>query len=94
MLGARSERETQPSMYLEGRRVLWESGDVRKILTAARMGNLPFFAVLLIGTWMLARPILGRDGAVRARARAVARRLALGPAVGSRARAAGPMGRP
>ncbi len=66
LLGARSNRDTEPVMYQEGERIIYQTGEYRALITAARLGNLPFFLLLLLGTWILAKPIIGRDAAILA----------------------------
>ena len=53
LLGAHSFGEKD--MWDEGRRILYESGDYKRTLTAARIGALPFFVLTLgiIGLWAI-----------------------------------------
>ncbi|MEE8305651.1 MAG: glycosyltransferase family 39 protein [Gammaproteobacteria bacterium] len=57
--GRRSERETVPEMYAEGNRILYQGERYERVLTMARLGNLPFLVVTLLATWGWARKLLG-----------------------------------
>lgn len=53
--GARSFGEPGPSGEQEGRDLLYRTGNYTELLKLARLGMLPFLAVLLISTWIWAR---------------------------------------
>lgn len=46
-------------MYEEGRRILGEGDHYARILTLARLGELPFFLILVLATWLWARRVGG-----------------------------------
>ncbi|MEP6943119.1 MAG: hypothetical protein ABI981_09300 [Betaproteobacteria bacterium] len=51
LLGSHSFGE--PSLRREGQRILYEGGDYKRVLTAARIAALPFFllALAVVGVW-------------------------------------------
>ncbi|HSM41149.1 MAG TPA: glycosyltransferase family 39 protein [Afifellaceae bacterium] len=61
LLGADSKRENLGLFFTEGNRILYETGDYWQILTAARLGNLPFFLLMLLATWLIARRSFGAE---------------------------------
>lgn len=63
LLGADSNPENVGRIFTEGDRILYETGDYWQILTAGRIGNLPFFLLVLLGTWLIARRLFGPETA-------------------------------
>jgi hypothetical protein len=63
LLGADSRPENVGKIFREGNRILYETGDYWQILTAGRLGNLPFFLLVLLATWMIARRLFGPEAA-------------------------------
>lgn len=61
LLGADSRRENLGLFFTEGNRILYETGDYWQVLTAGRLGNLPFFLLMLAGTWLIARRSFGPE---------------------------------
>jgi hypothetical protein len=64
LLGADSDPDNVGAFFTEGNRILYETGDYEQMLTAARLGNLPFFLLILLGTGLLARRLFGLEVAI------------------------------
>ena len=56
--GARSFGTPPPDGTLEGRDILYSGGHYWRFLTLARLGALPFLALLLFATWLWARRLM------------------------------------
>jgi 4-amino-4-deoxy-L-arabinose transferase-like glycosyltransferase len=63
LAGARSFGTPPPDGVPEGIHVLYDTGHYSLYLTLARLGVLPFLALLLFATWLWARPIASSDAA-------------------------------
>ena len=63
IFGAHSFGEPGPSGEQEGRDLLYRTGNYTLLLTLARIGMLPFLAVLLISTWLWAKRAHGTGAA-------------------------------
>lgn len=59
--------DRQLEMFDEGRRILYE-GPYERVLTLARLGNLPFVVIVLLATFFWARSVMGPWPAVAAAA--------------------------
>jgi 4-amino-4-deoxy-L-arabinose transferase-like glycosyltransferase len=68
LAGAHSYGEPGPSGEQEGRDLLYRTGNYDLLLTLARLGVLPFYAVMLLATWAWARYVYGRGVALLATA--------------------------
>lgn len=64
--GARPYGNAGPSGEQEGRDILYRSGHYDEYLRLARLGTLPFFAALLVVTWLWARRLVGESYALLA----------------------------
>jgi len=64
LAGARPYGNAGPSGEQEGRDILYRSGHYDTYLTLARVGMLPFLALLILATWLWARHTLGAPHAV------------------------------
>lgn len=64
LLGIRAQG--QPTLWDEGRRVLYAEGRYRRNLTAARLGMLPFFVLAVFFVWRLGRDAFGPGVALAA----------------------------
>lgn len=62
--GARPYGNAGPSGEQEGRDILYRSGHYDEYLRLARLGTLPFLAVLLMVTWLWARRLVGETYAI------------------------------
>jgi hypothetical protein len=63
LAGAHSYGTPPPDGTLEGRDILYSAGHYWLFLTLARLGALPFLALLLFATWLWARRLLPSTGA-------------------------------
>jgi hypothetical protein len=63
LAGARSFGTPPPEGTPEGLHILYSKGAYWRDLTLARLGTLPFLALLLFATWLWARRLLPSDGA-------------------------------
>jgi len=63
LTGAHSYGTTPPEGTPEGLHILYAKGAYWRDLTLARLGMLPFLALLLIATWLWARRLLPSEGA-------------------------------
>jgi len=61
LAGARSVGKPPPDGTPEGVSILYGGGHYDLYLTLARLGTLPFLAILLIATWLWARRVCGSD---------------------------------
>jgi hypothetical protein len=68
LAGARSQGKPGPDGRPEGIAILYGSGHYDRYLTLARAGALPFLALLVLVTFLWARPLLGARGALLAAA--------------------------
>jgi 4-amino-4-deoxy-L-arabinose transferase-like glycosyltransferase len=80
LAGAHSYGEPGPSGEQEGRDLLYRTGNYDQLLTLARLGVLPFYAVLLLSTWCWARYAYGDRVGLLAVALLVATPVVLGHA--------------
>jgi Dolichyl-phosphate-mannose-protein mannosyltransferase len=63
LAGARSFGTPPPEGTPEGLHILYSKGAYWRDLTLARLGTLPFLALLLVATWLWGRRLLGSEGA-------------------------------
>jgi 4-amino-4-deoxy-L-arabinose transferase-like glycosyltransferase len=63
LAGAHSYGTPPPDGTLEGRDILYSGGHYWLYLTLARLGALPFLALLLFATWLWARRVMASVGA-------------------------------
>ncbi len=63
LMGARSGRHETHNPFADGRRILHETGNYQTMLTIARAGNLPFYLLAFISTWLLAAHLFNRETA-------------------------------
>jgi 4-amino-4-deoxy-L-arabinose transferase-like glycosyltransferase len=68
LAGARSQGSPPPDGRPEGVAILYRGGHYDRYLTLARAGALPFLALLVITTYVFARPVVSRGGALLATA--------------------------
>ncbi|HYL69855.1 MAG TPA: phospholipid carrier-dependent glycosyltransferase [Candidatus Dormibacteraeota bacterium] len=62
LAGARSFGTPPPNGTQEGIDILYSGGHYQRTLTLARLGTLPFLALLLFSTWLWARRLLPSEG--------------------------------
>src|SRR5207237_105819 len=63
LAGARSFGTPPPNGTQEGVAILYSGGHYWRYLTLARLGTLPFLALLLLATWLWARRLFASQGA-------------------------------
>ncbi len=61
LAGAHSFGTPPPSGVQEGIDILYDGGHYARTLTLARLGTLPFLALLLLGTWLWAQRVAATD---------------------------------
>ena len=61
LMGARSGRHETHNPFADGRRILHETADYQTTLMVARLGNLPFYLLTLVATWLLAAHLFNRE---------------------------------
>lgn len=59
LAGSHAIEEVDPSGESEGRHILYVGGHYDRTLTLARLGALPFLAILIVATWLCAKRWLG-----------------------------------
>jgi hypothetical protein len=64
--GQRSMRHEMPFGKVEGRRILYQGESYQRTLSLARLGNLPFLILALVGVWLWTARLIGPWPAVAA----------------------------